>query len=85
MLVIKLGIRPGGNPDLAREIGSIKVSNVSDLAPVSDYEVSFDRGVVRDQKVLRWKKYRLNGHRRSDGAWELVRRAMELLKEKGEI
>lgn len=73
MLLVKLEIWPGGDRERAREIGHIEIGNVSDLSPISNYEVILKepgrcdrRGVVRD-------------HHRVAGAWKLVARAIKEL------
>ncbi len=56
------------------QIGEMRLVNVSQLAPVSDY-----RGTVLDAKGDD-RDFVVPGHKRSDGAWELVRKALAAAK-----
>jgi len=70
MLVVKLEVHPGGDASQAYEIGRAEIANVSGLAPVSDY-------VVRVRDGEKWsKRFDVRSHRRDDGAWKLVLRAL---------
>lgn len=68
MLVVRVEVWPGGDEKRRREIDRIEIGNVSNLAPVSDYEVRRDRATAM-----------VRGHERSAGAWLLIRRAMGVL------
>jgi hypothetical protein len=78
MLVVRLELHPRGDAKRVREIGRIEISNVSELAPVSDYQfnVTFVRR-VGDGEVREIGYGRVSGHRRDDGAWKLVQRVIE--------
>jgi hypothetical protein len=62
----------------SRTIALAKARNVSDLAAVSDYEVDTltDPG---PSKVPVLKSFRVSGHCRDAGAWELARRIADML------
>lgn len=70
MLVVKLEMHPGGNPDRAKEIGKVEIVSVSEHADVSDYayEISADDSAIATGLVT--------SHPRSSGAWLLVARAL---------
>ena len=72
MLVVPLEIWPGGARSARYQIGKLEIWNVSDLAPVSDYGVRLTIGsTVTTAEVT--------GHKRSDGATALIRKALEAL------
>lgn len=78
MLVVKLELHPGGDASRAREIGRMEIANVSELAPVSDYRVAVTkRWMVGNEETSETGYFEICSHRRSDGAWTLVRRAFE--------
>lgn len=75
MLLVKVEIWPGGSETHAREIGRVKIGNLSDLADVSDYMVIAYEGdtVVAESTVRR--------HRRAQGFWPLVARSLTLVSD----
>lgn len=66
MLVIKIEVWPGGNPDRAKEIGRVGMANVSSLREDSDYIYMAvdDRGNQTEGQI--------RGHKRSAGFWQLA-------------
>ena len=66
MLVVTVEVWPGGDMRRRRVVGTMTAANISELAEVSDYEVSID-----GEPIVVIPK-----HRRSDGVWALVRRAL---------
>lgn len=75
MMVVKIEVWPGGRESAAREIERLYVWNISNLAEVSDYLFRYDLDPrdtpgEHDGMVIE--------HRRSDGAWELVRRVLTI-------
>lgn len=66
MLVVKVEVWPGGDVRRAKKIHTIHIGNVSNLAPVSDYEVFVDG-----------KPYMIRGHKREDGALALIKKVLE--------
>lgn len=69
MLIGTLTVHPGGDASRAHQIGRLEIANVSQLADVSDYSVM----MVEPERV---RMVEVRGHRRADGAWPLVRRAI---------
>lgn len=74
MLRVTVEVVPGGREGGARTIGTLLAANVSNLADVSDYIYSYSTDKVDLQL---WPDGTVEGHVRSDGAWELVRRILE--------
>ena len=66
MLRVQVEVWPGGRVLQSQVIGVANIANVSELADVSDYEGYVD-GIPVEVK----------GHLRSDGAWSLLRKALE--------
>ena len=66
MLVVSIEVWPGGRMLQRRVIHTMTLANVSDLAEVSDYT-----GFVDGEPI------EVHGHRRADGAWVLVQKALE--------
>lgn len=66
MLVVTVEVWPGGKVLQRRVIGTMNLANVSDLADISNYAGSIDGEFVE-----------VRGHARADGAWELVRKALQ--------
>jgi hypothetical protein len=73
VLVVTIEVWPGGSPLDKRNIGSMTLANVSELAECSDYE-GFLRG--DDINADGVEHVTVEGHFRSRGAWELVRKAL---------
>lgn len=71
MLVVHVEVWPGGNMRARRVIHTLNIVNESQLEDVSDYTFHVDGG--EELWVL--------DHRRSDGALELIRRAIEVFQE----
>jgi hypothetical protein len=73
VLVVKVEIWPGGSFDRAFEISRIGIANVSNLAEVSDYEMTALLDRDKDETVLCSE---INSHERNLGWTPLVKRAM---------
>jgi len=73
MLVVRVEIWPGGWEWEGRELGRLALANVSGLAEVSDYVAVL---VGPDARVADRVVF---GHRRSDGFWALIGRALDPL------
>jgi hypothetical protein len=76
MLVVKVEVWPGGNADRAFEISRIGIANTSNLADISNYEMTALMEMDGAEHVLRSE---INAHERSLGWAPLVKRAMTSL------
>ncbi|OSI73296.1 hypothetical protein [Bradyrhizobium canariense] len=78
MLVVTVELVPSGFSPLRKTIASMRISNVSDLADVSDYDVEAEEGAnpltgdpqTRTHCVV-------SAHGRKQSAWALLRSACE--------
>jgi hypothetical protein len=78
MLVVRIEIHPGGDSSRKREIGRLEIANLSDLAAVSDYECTFfEQSTIPGEPMRRHDSFGVYDHKRSDGAWKLVLRALK--------
>ena len=74
MLILNVVLWPHGNSDKAEEIGHIRIindgtaSDGSGDSPIGNY-------IIADKLV---KLGRVEGHKRADGFWPLVKRAIEV-------
>lgn len=80
MICVTVEIVPGGFEPARRTIGSLRISNVSDLAPISSYEVV----VLEAMNPLcgtpsRIANIRLDGHERAQSIWALIGSAIASL------
>lgn len=66
MLRVTIEMIPGGDERQCRTIGSIEISNVSGLAPVSDYVATLYGGDGNEQS-----RCSVSGHARSRG-WQVL-------------
>ena len=82
MLVVKVEVWPGGDPDRAVEISRIGAANVSKLAALSDYEVTALLNRDGEEKVLTTF---IDKHERHAGWPPLVRRILTHLLISGEL
>jgi hypothetical protein len=73
MLRVRLEMVTGGDERRALEIGRIDISNVSELAELSNYQYRMREG---DEHGNAWQVGYVLSHARSKGAWELVRRVL---------
>lgn len=72
MLVVKVEVWPGGDPDRATEISRVGIHNVSGLRAISDYEMVALLERDKEEHVV---KGRITGHERALGWAALARRA----------
>ena len=70
MLVVTVEVWPGGDPLRKRNIGSMTLANMSELNECSDYEGFLHHGDGHSDHIT------VQGHFRSRGAWELIRKAL---------
>jgi len=74
MLVITAEIWPGGDETRKQLAGEMRIANESDLADVSSYSAGILQVADPGSGAAGWQSELLfHGHRRSDGAWALVR------------
>lgn len=73
MLRITVTLIPGGDESRAREIASAHVANVSDLAGLSDYQVSAGEGANDVARLPAQRAvFQIKGHDRRQSVWSLV-------------
>jgi hypothetical protein len=76
MLCVTVEIVPGGFEPDRRVIGSLRISNVSDLAPVSNYRVDvLEAANHLTGSPARIGGCRVEGHDRLQSVWALIERA----------
>ena len=78
MLYVRVELWPGGDSRQAQVLGAMTIASQSDLAEVNDYSV-VKRDAVEDQTS--WHTVR--GHRRGQGFWALVSKAIEVFRPEG--
>jgi hypothetical protein len=82
MLLITVELVPGGFTPMRRRIASMRISNLSDLAPISDYRIE----VTETRNSLTVTPPRkgaciVRGHDPAQSVWALVAKAsQEILK-----
>jgi hypothetical protein len=76
--MITAEIWPGGDKSRKHVIGEIRIANESDLADVSSYSVTAFQTADPDSGAAGWQsEFCIQGHRRTDGAWALVRTILD--------
>jgi hypothetical protein len=76
MIVVTVTIIPGGFVPGRRDIGTLRISNLSDLAPISDYSVDVIEGANPLAGTrARIGECRVERHDRAQTVWALVERA----------
>jgi hypothetical protein len=76
MLCVTVEIIPGGFEPARRVIGSLRISNVSDLAPVSNYSVDVVEAANHlTGRPARVGCCRVEDHDRHQSVWALIERA----------
>lgn len=75
MLIVKVEMWPFGSEENAYEIGRLSAANISECNGVSSYEVRLSETVEQDERkpIL---EFQVHDHRRSDGAWPLIQKAL---------
>lgn len=81
MLVIRIEEWPGGSADRRNPVAQVDIANVSDGAPVSDFEVVMRDAVWNNGPVF--ASGTVYGHRRSDGWLPLARAALRAVDPNG--
>jgi hypothetical protein len=76
MLCVTVEIVPGGFEPARRVIGSLRISNESDLAPVSNYRVDvLEAANYLTGSPARTGGCRIEDHDRRQSVWALIERA----------
>lgn len=76
MIRITIEIWPSGSEARAREIARMDIANISDLAPMSDYEVwASSIGNPLSGTPAFVARGTIEGHTRKDSIWALVAKA----------
>jgi hypothetical protein len=76
MIIVTVTIVPGGLAPLRRDIGTLRISNTSDLSSISDYEVD----ILEAANPSTGSRARIGGcvverHDRVQSVWALIERA----------
>jgi hypothetical protein len=82
MLVVTVELVPAGISPIRRTIASMRISNVSDLADVSDYRVEAEEGAnPLTGDPPRRAECLVSAHARMQSVWALLQRACEEIRE----
>jgi hypothetical protein len=78
MLVITVDLVPGGYAPMRRNIAEMSISNISDLAEISDYRVEANEvsNPLADTPP-RTVRCLIRGHARAQSVWALLAKASE--------
>jgi hypothetical protein len=80
MLVVTVELWPGGSAWMRRCIAEMRISNTSNLAPVSDYLVEAVEFNPLTGRAPRAAKCLVTAHARRQSVWLLLRACAEVLK-----
>jgi hypothetical protein len=76
MIVVSVDLWPGGFAPLGRQLGMLRISNVSDLARVSNYSIHIAEAANPLSKTpARIGGCRIEAHDRKQSIWVLIERA----------
>jgi hypothetical protein len=76
MLVVTVDLVPGGAEPLRRSIGTLQISNVSDLADISSYHLlAMEAAIPLTGSAARTAECILFGHDRRQSVWRLIEAA----------
>jgi len=81
MLVVTVELWPGGDPIHAKEIASVQIANMSNLADTSDYIVEA-QGEAWGEIPASTTRFIVVGHPRRLGVFELLKTVFNKLGEK---
>ena len=77
MIIVTVTILPGGFEHRRRDVGTLRISNISDLARVSDYAVDvMEAPNPLTGTAARIGECRVERHDRAQTVWALVERAV---------
>jgi hypothetical protein len=77
MLKVTVDLHPGGASEFRRTLGTMTISNVTELSDISDYEITATEAaspLTGQPARMRW--FRLRGHHRRQSVWKLVASAI---------
>jgi hypothetical protein len=78
MLVVTVEIYPGGAQSMRRSIATLRISNMSDLADLSDYRVvAMQAANPLTAEPPGIAEFRVLAHHRRQRVWALLRRTCE--------
>jgi len=81
MIVLRVELWPGGNPNAKVDLGTATISNVSSLAPISAYHVRLLKGAAYSRWPGEvWREGEVAAFPRADqrfGPWELIALGLE--------
>jgi len=81
MIVVRVELWPGGNPNAKVDLGAATISNVSSLAPISAYHVRLLKGAAYSRRPGEvWREGEVAAFPRADkrfGPWELIALGLE--------
>lgn len=81
MLVVTVDLVPAGRESQRRTIGSLRIANISNLAPVSDYSVDvWEAANPLAGNRARMASCRVEGHARNRSVWALIGQAVAALE-----
>ncbi|MGY4432726.1 hypothetical protein ACVWWO_005203 [Bradyrhizobium sp. F1.13.1] len=78
MLLVTIELVPSGFGPMSRKIASMRISNLSDLADISDYCIEATESAnPLTQKPSRTTECIVREHQRRQSVWALLKRACE--------
>jgi hypothetical protein len=84
MIRVTVEIWPGGFPGGKRKIGAMSIANVTDLAPLSDYEADiWEAGNPLARSEARECSVQVRNHSRRLGVWSLIAKVLEQARREG--
>lgn len=84
MLKVTVELYPAGSADSARTLAAMTVTNLSDLADVSDYDIvaaETANPLTGEPPKMCW--HQVHGHSRRQSVWKLVGAAIAGLEQAG--
>lgn len=74
VLVVTVELWPGGSKAYKKEIASLRIANVSNLADISDYEVELAENGAEHLGIKPMRLWTgVSGHNRKKSVWSLIR------------
>lgn len=80
VILVRAELWPGGDESRCKVVGTLILENITGTADVSSYSVCLDQtGDDASGSPEIDAVFQLHGHRRSDGLWKLVQKAVSCL------